>query len=745
MTTQRMSLVWPAILTITVLLLTTVADAQEGADNPPRERLRVGLVLGGGGARGAAHIGVLRELERLRVPIDAIAGTSMGAVVGGLYAAGYTPDELAELVTGIDWAAVLADTPRRDDLNYRRKEDDAQFPIRFELGIRDGELRMPMGLVQGHRLGLLLHQLTLPVANVEDFDSLPIPFRAVAADLTNASRVVIDHGDLAAAMRASMSVPGVFAPAEIDGRMLADGGLVDNLPIDVIREMNVDVIIAVDAEFPLYAPEELDSALRITEQMLTILIRKETLRQIATLRDGDILVRPDIGTFASTDFGAVRELLEPGSEATRANGGRLSELALDAEEYAEWSARRRIREHEGFEIGFVRVQHDGTLEQGTLAARIKAEPGGPVSAKLFEADADRLYGLGLFEKVDYRVVDQGDDVGVEYRAKTKSWGSNNLLFGLSLEDDLDGATAFNVTARLNRVGMNDHGGEWRNDLQIGTAPMIFSEFYQPLGAGSSWFVAPHLELSRSSLNSFEMDDQVAQFRVGKAEGSLDFGRQIGYSGELRVGAYRGSGQSWVKIGAPSETSGEFETGGLFAALNMDTLDDAHFPTRGMRGTLRWTASRTDYGADAEFNSLEFSAEKNWTRGRATLQAAAGYATTNDSTGAVQELFPLGGFLRLSGLESGALNGPHSALLRLVYRQRVGSSVGGIFDVPVYMGASLETGNVWQQRSAIGIDSALMAGSVFVGLDTYVGPVFIAAGFAEGGQTNFYLSVGAPPR
>jgi NTE family protein len=733
------------LLAASALLLVSIATAREDTQITGNERLRVGLVLGGGGARGAAHIGVLRELERLRVPIDAIAGTSMGALIGGLYAAGYTADELEQLVDSIDWAAVLADAPRRQDLNFRRKEDDEQFPIRLELGVSDGELRMPKGLVQGHRLGLLLRELTLDVAHIDDFDELPIPFRAVASDLGSATPFVIGQGDLAAAMRASMSVPGIFSPAVIDGRLLADGGLVDNLPIDVIRGMDVDVVIAVDVEFPLYDPAELDSAVRITEQMLTILIRKETLRQIAMLGEDDVLIRPDIGTFESTNFGEAMTTLEPGAAAVVAEADRLRELALDAGAYAAWTARRTTVEAHEEPLGFVRIVHDGALEDGAVAARVKAEPGDAVNARLFAADADRLYGLDLFEKVDYRLVEQDGSRGVEYRTQTKSWGTNVLHFGLSLEDDLDGTTSFNATTRLTRVGLNEHGAEWRNDLQVGTAPAIFSEFYQPLSAGSRWFVAPRLELSRSNLKSFELDQQTARFRVAEARAALDLGRQIGYSGELRLGAYRGTGESRIKIGDPALRGSEFDSGGLHARLRSDTLDNAHFPTRGSRGDLRWTASREDLGADADFDALEVDLETHWTRGRSTLQAAVSYATMNEVTGAAQDLFSLGGFLRLSGVESGALNGPHAALARLVYRRRVGSTVGGIFDVPVYLGTSLEVGNVWQSRRDISLDSALVNGSLFVGLNTYIGPLFVAAGFAEGGEANLYLFIGAPPR
>ena len=267
------------LVTVFLILSSVLFGPPAFADEAAVERPRIGLVLGGGGARGVAHIGVLQELERLQIPIDAIAGTSMGALVGGLYASGMTADELEALVQSLDWAGALTDQPARDDLSFRRKQDDRAYPIDFELGVRGTDFVLPEGVIQGHELDLLLRKLTLEVSDITSFDDLPIPFRAVAADIVTGDTVVMASGDLAMALRASMSVPGAFAPAEVDGRKLVDGGIADNLPVDIAREMGVDIVIAVDVEFPLYSEEELGSVLTVSEQVLTILMRRHTLRQ----------------------------------------------------------------------------------------------------------------------------------------------------------------------------------------------------------------------------------------------------------------------------------------------------------------------------------------------------------------------------------------------------------------------------------------------------------------------------------
>ncbi len=735
-------------LLVAVLLLSQAAawGQSTNSDNKPASnRPKVGLVLGGGGARGAAHIGVLQELERYRIPIDAIAGTSMGAVVGGLYASGMTPDELEQLVTSLDWADALTDMPARKYLSFRRKQDDAQYPIDLEVGLRDGSLLLPKGVIQGQKLDLILRELTIDVSHLTDFDDLPIPFRAIASDIERGEPYVMGQGDLARAIRASMSVPGVFAPVRLDDRLLVDGGIVGNLPIDVIREMGVDIIIAVDVEFPLYAADELDSAVTISEQMLTILIRKETLRQIETLGDEDILIRPELGTFASTSFGEIETAIRPGAEAANAASGQLRRLSVDESQYEDYLTRHKGQIPPQEPLAFVRVVHDGRLSPDILTSRLDTEVGDAVKPRRLADDAQRLFGLDLYEQVSYKLVTEDSGTGVEFHARSKSWGPDVVQFAVSLADDFEGSTAFNLAARLTRTELNTRGAEWRTDLQLGTDPLLFSEFYQPFGRDSSLFVAPRIELRQSNINAYDLDETVARLRLSQVEAGVDLGAEVGSWGEFRIGAYSGGGKARVKVGDPLLPNITFDTGGVFAQFRIDTLDNAQFPRSGVRAELRWKESLPAFGADDSFSTIEADIASTWSRGKNSLQLGLGYATTVDSSGAIQNYFPLGGFLRLSGLERGEISGPHAALAKLVYYRRVGESAGNLLDVPVYFGASLEAGNVWQTRSDIGFDSMLFNGSLFAGLDTYIGPIYLAAGLAEGGGKNFYLFIGVPPR
>ena len=740
---RPLSILAYAAISAAVLTVPAVVQAEDAPELDKRPR--IGLVLGGGGARGAAHIGVLKELERQQIPIDAIAGTSMGAIVGGLYATGMSADELENLVSSMDWAAALSDIPDREYLSFRRKQDDREFPNNFEFGVRGTDILLPQGFIQGHKLDLLLRELTLHASHVADFDKLPIPFRAIASDIVTGEMVVLGSGDLAQSIRASMSVPGVFDPVSHGAHLLVDGGLTGNLPVDVVREMGVDIVIAVDVEFPLYASEELDSVVTISEQILTMLIRKETLRQIDALTESDILIRPDLGTFASTNFTGIVDAVEPGRAAAEDKAPMLARHAVDDEAWHAYVTRRGTTGAIPEKIDFVRVVHDDTLAAPVLESRLSVGPGDAVDPAVLAENANRMYGLQLYEQVGYRLVEEDGRTGVEYTATKKSWGPNFLQFGISLEDDLDGSTNFNLAARLTRAGLNRLGAEWRTDAQLGTDPALLSEFYQPLSFDSRWFVAPHVQTRQSNLNTFAIDATVARYRITNTELGIDVGRELGEVGEFRIGAWRGGGNARVKVGDPLLPNFDFETGGTFAQLRIDSVDNARFPRRGMQADIRWKMSRPGLGADHRFDTLEADISQTWSRGKSSLQAGVGFATTLSGTSSVQDYFPLGGFLRLSGLERGEIAGPHSALARLVYYRRVGDSMGGVMETPLYFGMSVEAGNVWQSRSDMSLDTAQVNGSLFAGLDTYFGPLFLAAGLAENGKSNIYLFIGSPPR
>jgi NTE family protein len=711
-------------------------------------RPRVCLVLSGGGSRGMAHIGVLKVLEELKVPIDCIAGTSMGAVVGGLYASGMTAGQIDATMRSVDWQEAFRDAPPRRDLAFRRKQDDRNFLVRLPLGLKHGQILLPKGFIQGQKLQETLRQLTLPFSNSTDFDSLPTPFRAVATDLLTGNAVLMDKGDLAIAMRASISAPGVFAPVETQGRVLVDGGLAENLPIDVARAMHADILIVSDVSFPLQPRSALDSALSISNQMLAILVRKDADRQRATLGSSDILIEPVLGPASSTDFSAANSSIAAGENAARAMLARLDPLSVSDGAYHDYLARRAAREPGLPAIEFVRVDAQSKRYEKTIMAKMQPLVDKPLNIDAVGTRITELYGLGNFETLDYALVNQGQggeqQSGLEVRARRKSWGPNYIRFGLNLEDNFQGNSRYNAAARFILTELDDLGAELVTDVQIGSDPKVASEFYQPLNAQRTWFVAPSLRVEARDLQLYKKDVEVADYRDREVAAGLDIGRTLGNWGEIRAGFHRTNGLTRVRLGDPSLVEQQYNDGELFVKFSYDRLDNLHFPRDGQQFTFQWDANRTDLGADTASDKVQADWLMARSIGRNTIlfwTSAGGVVGGSIKTTAVPDLFPLGGFFNLSGLAPTSLFGPNYAIARAIYFRKIGRGGEGFFEFPAYVGMSLELGNIWQRRSDMSLGSAHKDASLFLALDTFLGPVYLGSGYDTAGHSAYYLFLG----
>ncbi len=711
------------------------------------ERPKIGLALSGGGARGAAHIGVLEVLEAERIPIDCIAGTSMGAIVGGLYAAGYGVDELAKIVTEIDWNDAFSDDTPREARSFQRKRDDDSYLVRGRPGLSDDlELKFPGGLIQGQKIDLLFERLALPAAGITDFDRLPIPFRAVAADIATGDEVVLESGSLAKAMRASMSIPGGFAPVMIDGRQLVDGGVANNLPVNVVRELCADVVIAVDISTPLLEPDQIRSLFSVASQLTGFLTRRNTEQQIATLTDGDLLIVPPLGTISTTDFAEAGETLPIGRDAAVAALPGLGNRALEAEAYAAYRARHRpdAAAREVPVIRFVRLENDSSLSNEVIrayAAQGEEElVGRPIDIDLIERAIARLYGLELFESIDYQVVEEEGAHGVVVRVRERGWGPNYLQLGLDWSTNLDGDGRFNLGTIYTRTLVNELNGEFRVGLQLGDDPLFAFEHYQPLDAAQRWFVgARAMAVSRSSsFYAEEIDTQLFEFRIKEAGVGLAFGRNLGDWGAIRFDFQRGTGKTELTSGLPVEIEKDFDFATVGLSLTADTLDSLRIPRRGILARAAWVGEREALGSDFDYDLLELLVYKPLSWGRNTLMPGLIYNTTLDDEGGLESYFRAGGFLRLSGFKTDQLANQHFGLLSLIYYRRMND----FSLLPTYLGGSLEAGNVWSSRGDVFKENRL-AGSVFTAIDTPLGPLYLAYGVAEGGHQSFYLTLGPP--
>ncbi|WP_336341645.1 patatin-like phospholipase family protein [Pseudomonas atacamensis] len=703
-------------------------------------RPKVGLVLSGGAARGLAHIGVLKALEEQGIRIDAIAGTSMGAVVGGLYASGYKIDELEKLALSIDWQAALSDAPPREDVPFRRKQDDRDFLVKQKLSFRDdGSLGLPLGVIQGQNLALLLESLLAHTSDTRDFDKLPIPFRAVTTDIANGEKVVFRKGHLPQVIRASMSIPAVFAPVELDGRLLVDGGMTDNIPLDVAREMGVDIAIVVDIGTPLRNRKQLTTVVDVLNQSITLMTRRNSEEQLATLHANDVLIQPALAAFGVTDFGKAQEMIDAGYRATRILDARLAQLKPTQTQDAELNAARQPGQRTPI-ITAIRVENDSKVDDDVIRYYIRQPIGAPLDLGRLHSDMGTLYGLDYFDQVRYRVVHKGQDHTLVISASGKRSGTDYLRVGLNLSDDMRGDSAFNLGASYRVNGINRLGAEWLTRAQIGDKQELYSEFYQPLDVGSRYFVAPYGSFEAQNVDSVLDNDPIAQYRVERYGFGLNLGRQIGNNGEVRLGVGQAWGKADVRIGDQDLPSESFNEGFYTVKYSYDSLDNVYFPHAGKDVSLTFTQFEPGLSSDTRYRQWELNFDKAMSHGPDTLILGGRYGRTLDDANVVTSSFLLGGARQLSGFREDALSGQNVSLMRAVYYRRLTPRSYLPLDFPLYAGASLERGRAWNNDNEF--DSGYInAASVFIGFDTPLGPLNFTYGLNDADEQAVYLNLG----
>lgn len=732
-------------------LLSGAALAQTAS--PPASPEGVGLVLSGGGARGLAHIGVLKVLERERVPVQLIAGTSMGAIVGGLYASGLSTAELERELLALNWAEVFSSRVERPLLPQRRKDEDYAFSSMVEFGARDGELRVPQGTVSSRGLEVLLRRLLLPVRDLRSFAALPTPFRAVATDMETGKAEVMTDGDLPEALRASMSVPGLFSPIERRGRLLGDGGLVNNLPVDVARAMGAKQLIAVNVGTPLASRKELGSLVGLTAQMVNILTEQNVQRSLASLWPEDLLITPQLEALSSGDFERAADFVKAGEAAAESALPVLRRYSLSPAAYAQWQATRRAPAPPLPVIAAVRFDGKQLTRPERFSALLASQPGQPFDTAKAVADVKRLAASGDYERVDFRLEhasEPGKGDTLVFELDEKGWGPNYFRVGLDLVATGSSDSHFNLRVSHNRHWLNRLGGEWRNQLTIGRNPRLFSELYQPLGeqAGTKtdWFLAGWAEaMSRPQTLFSEEGRVITELNRRSLSTGIDLGQPWGRYGELRVGWWQ---QVWnwdEDLALIDETQRRAlrstqRINGLRGLAIVDQLDDANFPRRGWRAEIQALLGR-QRGQREDVRRLQVEATQVGSWGAHTVSLHLRAAASRQGQALLGGAYTLGGFHRLSGLRDDQLSGNAMLLGRLTWMRRLGEAPW--FTRGWFVGGSLEAGNTWQAAGDFTLEGLRQAGSIFIGADTGLGPLYLALGKARRGDAALYLFIGRP--
>lgn len=721
-------------------------------------RPRLGLVLSGGGARGLAHVGVLKVLERERIPVDLITGTSMGAIVGGLYASGLSAAEIEREVSQFNWAEVFAARVDRQELSQRRKEQDVEVSPLIELGIRADGLVAPLGAVSSRVLESHLRRLTLVAAQTSDFDRLPTPFRAVATDMESGQAVVLRQGDLARALRSSMSVPGVFAPLEVDGRILGDGGLVNNLPVDVARSLGAERVIAVNIGTPLSRRETLGTLTGLTGQMINILTEQNVQQSLRSLGPRDVLIAPQLDGLTAADFDRAPELIRLGEMQAEALVLRMQDLKLSPADYAAWQARRVRRLPEVQRLEFVRFEGSALTHPETRPDLLESQPGRPFDAAAAERDLTTLAASGDYLRTDYRLETLPDGQrGLVYVLEDKPWGPHYLQMGLDISADNRGRSTFNLKLAHNRHWLSAAGSEWRNFVKLGSTPALSSELYRPMNLrlpdGLEGFVSGTFHTQRRTLDVHLVPEDAADARVDRRHVNLnaDLGLNWRELGELRLGLvdelWRDdptlvSGRYALGRGGNAVRTERWHERGWRLRLVFDQLNHVFFPTKGWRLDGQWLQgrrlSRDDF-ADGPIRRLDLQGQWATSWGVHTFNGLA-RVNLSDGVASVVPRNGLGGFQQLSGFAPFQVSGQQVALLRLGYQVRLAQAP---LTQGTFLGFSWEAGQAWDRLKDLS-DARIRTGtSLYIGADTALGPVYGAVLHSPRIGPTFMLFVGRP--
>ncbi|MCX5642286.1 MAG: patatin-like phospholipase family protein [Candidatus Omnitrophica bacterium] len=735
---------YPRLILIPLFLtsgLLVFASGKSIGAEAPLTRPKVGLVLSGGGARGAAHIGVLKILEQQHIAVDYIAGTSMGAVVGGLYASGLSPEEIEKEIGLIDWKDIFSDAPTRQELPFRRKNDAQKYLTGIEIGVKGRKIALPKGIMAGQKLGFLLKSLTLHTADIDDFDRLPIPFRAIAADIETGKMVILSRGNFAEALRASMSIPGVFSPVEIDGQLLVDGGIARNLPVDVVKQMGADVVIAVDIGSTLSKREDLNTMFDIYRQVLTVMGQQNVVEQIKLIGKDDCLIRPELGNISTADFPRALEIIRIGEEAALNSREALQRYAVSPEEYQSLLKRRFLGVSYPVSIDFVKVKETKHISGKVVENKLKTKPGENLNLKTLQDDLARVYGIGAFERVDFSFIKDKDKQGLLISPTEKSWGPNYLYFGMRLSDDLQGMKHNNLLFNYNMTQINPLGAEWQTQLQIGNDGSLSSEFFQPLDYSGRLFLIPRFETKVGFTEVYNNGKRESQYQINSTKVGLDVGAELGTYGEVRFGVEKRNVGVDLRVGSavPKEDSGN--QAALVGSFAFDHLDNSNFPRYGAKIDLDFILARSGLlGGEISYDKVIFSMMDAVSYRKHTFLASLEGGTSLNSEIPFYDQFILGGFFSLSGYREGELRGNYYGLARIIYFYRFGK-LPFAWGENLYLGGSVEAGKTWISSKEIELSDLLWSGSLLVGADTPLGPLYFGYGFAEETDGVFYVYLG----
>ena len=701
-------------------------------------RPRIGLVLGGGGARGAAHIGVLEVLQKLRVPVDCVAGTSMGALVAGAWAAGMSPEKMREALAAADWSDMFVDNPEYAEMSHRNKLVSQRYLPGSESGVTANGVVYQGGVVSGQKIKLFFNQLVRANQGERNIEDLPLPLSIIATDIGTGERVVFRDGALTSAMRASMSVPGVQAPIVHQGRKLVDGGLVDNLPIAEVRERcKADVVIAVNVGSPLLKAEEVGSLLTVSAQMVGILTEQNVHRSLATLKAGDIYIQPALNGVTAADFSKHALAAESGREAAEAAGDKLARLGTGEAAYAAWWQGIEVTRRASPRIDEIQIVGLSRVNPAVLERHLSVKPGETIRPSVINHDLLRMYGDGYYESVDYTVLSERDRNILRVMPIEKRWGPDYLRFAVNLQADNSQGSTFGLRAAYHQTWLNALGGEMIYHGEIGSANRLGLNYYQPLDPRQRFFVEGTAGVSQTRFNVYEDDKRIAQYRDSETGVGAYVGTNIGLLGPLRLGWLHRHRYFDLDVGDPSLPTADKRFSGWRVSVDFDQFDRMHFPTRGWSARMSWYESPGSRYARAD---ADVRGAYAW--GGTVFTGRVRYTGSPRGSLPVFDAGTMGGFLNLTAFAPHQIIGDDIAYVGVRGEQIIGRLPLGLRG-DMRIGLALEAARVGTRYSESTRAGILDSTALYVGGETPFGPAYIGFGYSTSGVSNLFLFVGTP--
>ena len=702
------------------------------------DRPKVGLVLGGGGARGAAHIGVLEELERLRIPVDCVAGTSMGALVAGAWAAGLDPATMRREMAKADWNDLFQDNPGFVDLNYRNKRLSQRYLPGSETGLTEAGTVSPPGVVSGQKIKLFFNQLVHADAGERTLEQLPLAVSIIATDIGSGERVVLRDGSLTLAMRASMSVPGLMAPLDYRGRKLVDGGLVDNLPIQEVRDRcGAEVVIAVNVGSPLLKASEITGLLTISAQMVSILTQQNVDRSLALLKPMDIYIQPDLQGLTAVDFDRSGDAADRGKMAVQAVAKGLEALSVNPAAYAEWRSRWAPPSLPPAAVDAIEIAGLRTVNPATVSRYVEQKVGQVLDVPRLNKDLLRAYGDGYYERVDYTMAREGERNVLRIMPIEKYWGPDYLRLGLNLNSALTGRSSFVLRSAYQKTWMNQLGGELLLSGELGSNTGLAASFYQPLDPAQRYFADVSVMVRRESSAIFVDDLRISDYRNSVGRLDLSMGVNLGLYGQASLGWRDERQDTQLETGLPLLPTDPLTAKGWLASVELDQKNQLYIANNGWSAKGTWFES-----AKGDYNRVAMTLDGSYQLKDWVLGLRGSYAGSTYGVLPPQEVFKLGGFLNLSGFASDQLSGDDVGYAHVRAERILGRMPLGLRG-DLRVGLALEAGRVGHPLSEPNRTGVLNSGLIYVRSETPFGPAYLGLGRSSSGPVNAYFFIGTP--